>query len=65
MKRTNILRSILLYLLMPEDTTEAGSSDTFLQNQVSRELTWLGPLKTVFWFIIAVAGPLLLCALLV
>jgi hypothetical protein len=66
MKRTNILRSILLYLLMPEDTTEAGSSDTFLQNQVvSRELTWLGPLKTVFWVIIAVAGPLLLCALLV
>jgi hypothetical protein len=66
MKRTNILKSILLYLLMPEDTTEAGSSDTFLQNQVvSRELTWLGPLKTVFWVIIAVAGPLLLCALLV
>jgi hypothetical protein len=66
MKRTNILKNILLYLLMPEDTTEAGSSDTFLQNQVvSRELTWLGPLKTVFWVIIAVAGPLLLCALLV
>jgi hypothetical protein len=66
MKRTNILKSILLYLLMPEDTTEAGSSDTFLQNQVvSREFTWLGPLKTVFWVIIAVAGPLLLCALLV
>jgi hypothetical protein len=66
MKRTNILKSILLYLLMPEDTTEAGSSDNLLQNPpLSCELTWLGPLKAVFWVIIAIAGPLLLCALLV
>jgi hypothetical protein len=66
MKKTIILKSILLYLLMPEDTTEAGSSDNLLQDPaLSCELTWLGPMKTVFWVIIAVAGPLLLCALLV
>jgi hypothetical protein len=66
MKRTNLLKNIMLYILMPEDTTEAGYRDNLTQNlELSGRLTWLGPLKTVFWVILAVAGPLLLCTLLV
>lgn len=66
MKQTNLLKNIMLYLLMPEDTTETGYGDNRLQNSLlSRNLNWLGPLKTVFWVVIAVVGPLLLCTLLV
>jgi hypothetical protein len=65
MKRTNLL-NIMLYLLMPEDTTETGYGDNLLQNSsLSPKLNWLGPLKTVFWVVIAIVGPLLLCILLV
>jgi hypothetical protein len=66
MKRTNLLKNILLYLLMPEDTTEAGYRNNLTQNsELSGKLTWLGPLKTVLWVILAITGPLLLCTLLV
>jgi hypothetical protein len=64
MKRINILKNILLYLFLPEDTTEAGYRNNLTQNsELPGRLTWLGPLKTVFWVILAVAGPLLLCTL--
>lgn len=66
MKRTNLLKNIMLYLLMPEDTTETGYGNNRLQNSsLSHNLNWLGPLKTGFWVAIAIAGPLLLCTLLV
>jgi hypothetical protein len=66
MKRTHLIKNILLYLLLPEDTTEAGYRNNLTQNsELSGKLTWLGPLKTVFWVILAVAVPLLLCTLLV
>jgi hypothetical protein len=62
MKRTNLLINIMLYLLMPEDTTKAGYGDNRLQNlSLPPKLNWLGPLKTVFWITIAITGPLLLC----
>jgi hypothetical protein len=66
MKKTNLVKNIMLYLLMPEDTTEIGYGNNRLQNSsLSCKLKWLGPLKTVFWVVIAIAGPLLLCTLLV
>lgn len=66
MRRTETLRNILLYLLLPEDTTEAGCcGDSLDVNPALFERqTWLGPLKTVFWVMMAVAGPMLLFALL-
>lgn len=66
MKRTNLLKNIMWYMLMPEDSTETGYGDNHLQNStLSRKLSWLGLLKTVFWVVIAIAGPLLICTLLV
>jgi hypothetical protein len=55
----------MLYLLMPEDTTETGYGDNRLQNSsLIHKFKWLGSLKTVFWVMIAIAGPLLLFTLL-
>ena len=66
MRRTETLKNILLYLLLPEDTTEAGYRGDSLDVSpaLSGRQTWLGPLKTVFWLMMAVAGPMLLVALL-
>ena len=60
MRRTTIMKDILLYLVMPEDTTEAGR-DIAQGPELAMRQYWLGPLKTVLWTIVAVAGPLLLC----
>jgi len=56
------MKDILLYLVMPEDTTEAGGDIAQSQLLAPRQY-WLGPLKTVLWTIVAVVGPLLLCTL--
>ncbi len=65
MTRTKTLKNIMLYLLMPEDTTETGYGDNRLQNtSLSRKLNWFGPLKIIFRVVIVIAGPLLLCTLL-
>jgi hypothetical protein len=64
-KRTEILKDILLYVCMPEDTTEAGCHNSLIERPVlSSRRCWLGPLKTVVWTVAAVGGPLLFCALL-
>jgi hypothetical protein len=66
MRRIEILKCIVLYLFLPEDTTEAGSRDSLIENPtLSTRQSWLGPLKAVFWAMIAVAGPLLLLAQLI
>lgn len=66
MKRTNLLKNIMLYMLMPEDSTETGYGDNRLQNSpMFRKLSWLGLLKTIFWVVIAIAGSLMICTLLV
>ena len=62
MRRTTIIKDILLYLFMPEDTTETGRDIAQSPLLASRQY-WLGPLKTVLWTIVAVVGPLLLCTL--
>ncbi|KJR96838.1 MAG: hypothetical protein VR65_26630 [Desulfobulbaceae bacterium BRH_c16a] len=65
MRRTEILKYILLYFFMPEDTTEAGCRDNLIENPaLYLRQSWLGPLKTVVWTVAAVIGPLLFCALL-
>ncbi|EKD39061.1 MAG: hypothetical protein ACD_75C00519G0006 [uncultured bacterium] len=66
MRRTETLKNILLYLLLPEDTTEAGcyGNSLDINPALSERQTWLGPLKTVFWLMMAVAGPMLLFTLL-
>lgn len=64
MKLTQILKNILCYLFMPENTTEAGGQDNPLANPaLSGSQAWLGPLKTVFWAAMAVVGPVLLFTL--
>jgi hypothetical protein len=64
MRRTQILKNILFYLFMPENTTEAGGRDNLLTNPaLSGRQAWLGPLKTVFWAAMAIVGPVLLFAL--
>ncbi len=65
MRRTEILKIIVLYLFLPEDTTEAGGRDKLIESTaLSGRQSWLGPLKAVFWVLIAVAGPMLLLTLL-
>lgn len=63
MRQMTIIKDILLYLVMPEDTTEAGGGE--LGRSLPPAASWLGPLKAVFWSIVAVAGPVLFCLLLV
>lgn len=63
MRHATNIREILLYLFRPEDTTAAGGED-LAHGLPPAEEKWLGPLKAVFWSGMAVAGPLLLCALL-
>lgn len=64
-KRTEILKDILLYVVIPEDTTEAGCHNNLIERPVlSTRRSWLGPLKTVVWTVAAVFGPLLFCALI-
>lgn len=58
------MKDILLYLFMPEDTTEAGR-DLVQGPELALRQYWLGPLKAVLWTVVAVAGPLMLCTLLV
>ncbi len=66
MTRKELLKSIMLYLLTPEDTTETGCYAPLIENVgLSERRAWLGPLKTVIWVVTAIAGPLSLCTLLV
>ena len=65
MKEKVCFKDILLYLILPEDTTEAGGADGLLDRlSLYPWHTWLGPLKTVMWVSIAIAGPLLFLAVL-
>ncbi len=65
MRRTEILKYLLLYLFLPQDTTEAGSRDNLIESPtLFIRQSWLGPLKAVLWTLIAVAGPLLMFTLL-
>lgn len=60
MRRAQVLKDILFYLFMPENTTEAGGRDNPLAYPaLSGRQAWLGPLKTVFWAAMAVVGPVL------
>lgn len=60
MRRTQTLKNIFFYLIMPENTTEAGGLDNPLAKPaLSGRQAWLGPLKTVFWAAMAVVGPVL------
>lgn len=61
MRPTTIIKDILLYLFMPEDTTEAGR-ELAQGPEIAMRQGWLGPLKAVIWTVVAVAGPVLLCA---
>ena len=63
MQNNTMIKDILLYLLRPEDTTEAGGEYLGQTLPLARQ-HWLGPLKAVFWSGVAVAGPLLFCLLL-
>ena len=56
--RRKIMKDILLYLIMPEDTTESRGGMA-VSPDIPLNYIWLGPLKTVFWIIVAVVGPLL------
>jgi hypothetical protein len=65
MRRTEILKYILLYLFLPEDTTTVGSRDNLIESPtLFIRQSWLGPLKAVLWALIAIAGPMLLFTLL-
>ncbi len=59
--RKKIMKDILLYLIMPEDSTEARVEMTVNPALVMKH-SWLGPLKTIIWTVVAVAVPLLLLA---
>lgn len=56
-----MMKEVLLYLMMPEDTTEARVERGNPALAMRRK--WLGPCKAAVWIFAAVAGPLLLCAL--
>lgn len=65
MDRTKLFKDILLYFILPEDTTEAGGGvDPLVQSTLAGRRIWLGPVKTIMWTAAAVAAPLLLCGLL-
>lgn len=59
--QSETMKEILLYLVLPEDTTETGRD--LDESPAISARQWLGPLKTVLWMVVAVTGPLLLCVL--
>lgn len=56
MKTIRKYRTILIYLIQPEDTTASGAVDGW--ETAHAEMAWLGPLKTVFWCLMAIAIPI-------
>lgn len=65
MGRMGIVKDILLYFILPEDSTEAGGGVGLLAKwSLLGRQAWLGPLKTLMWTGVAVAAPVLLFAVL-